>query len=242
MGRAHEVRAASMAKTAAKKSKLYAKFGKEIYMAAKNGGPDPNGNLTLRRLIERAKQAQVPTDVINRNIEKSQGGLGEDYSPSRYEGFGPGGSTVIIECLSDNANRTFGEVRSCFTKTGGKIGVSGSVSYLYDYCSHISFSGMTADDALEVMLENECEIRDIETDEDIVTIIGEPSDLDIIKEALIASKEDLTFYTDQVAYYPHDYITLSDEDLEKFKRFIDLLEELDDVQEVYHNVKLPENE
>ncbi len=242
MGRAHEVRAASMAKTAAKKSKLYAKFGKEIYMAAKEGGPDPNGNLTLRRLIERAKQAQVPADVIKRNIEKSQGGVGEDYSPSRYEGFGPGGSTVIIECLSDNANRTFGEVRSCFTKTGGKIGVSGSVSYLYDYSSHISFSGMTADEALEVMMENECEIRDIETNGDRVTIIGEPQDLDKIKDALTAANSNLTFYIDQVAYFPHDYITLSDEDLDKFTRFIDLLEDLDDVQEVYHNVKLPETE
>jgi len=240
MGRAHEVRKAAMEKGAAKKSKLYAKFGKEIYMAAKQGGTDPDSNLTLRRLIERAKQAQVPMDVINRNIKKSQGGVGEDYTPSRYEGFGPGGSTLIVECLTDNANRTFGEVRNCFTKTGGNLGKSGTVSYLYDYCSHISFSGMTADEALEVMMENECDIRDIESDEDIVIITGDPSDLDKIKDALTDTKKELEFFDDQVAWFPHDYLTLSEDDLDKFNRLVDLLEELDDVQDVYHNVKLPE--
>lgn len=242
MGRAHEVRKAAMEKTAAKKSKLYAKFGKEIYMAAKHGGTDPDSNLNLRRIIDRAKQAQVPMDVINRNIKKSQGGVGEDYTPSRYEGFGPGGSTLIVECLTDNANRTFGEVRNCFTKTGGNLGKSGTVSYLYDYCSHISFSGMTADEALEVMMENECDIRDIESDEDIVIITGEPSDLDKIKDALTDTKKELEFFDDQVAWFPHDYLTLSEDDLDKFNRLVDLLEELDDVQDVYHNVKLPESE
>lgn len=242
MGRAHEVRAASMAKTAAKKSKLYAKFGKEIYMAAKSGGGDPDSNLTLRRVIERAKQQQVPADVIKRNIEKSKGGVGEDYSAHRYEGFGPGGSTIIIECLTDNVNRTFGEVRSCFTKTGGNIGVSGSVTYLYNYCSRISFSGMTEDETLEVMMMNEVEITDIESDEDIVIITGEPADLDKIKDALMETGKELTFYEDQVAYYPSSYITLSDEDLAKFNRFLGMLDDLDDVQDVYHNVELPSEE
>ncbi|MBN2540335.1 MAG: YebC/PmpR family DNA-binding transcriptional regulator [Bacilli bacterium] len=242
MGRAHEVRAASMAKTAAKKSKLYAKFGKEIYMAAKQGGPDPDANLTLRRLIDRAKQAQVPGDVIKRNIDKSKGGVGEDYTPIRYEGFGPGGCTVIIECLTDNVNRTFGEVRNCFTKTGGKLGVSGSVTYLYNFCSHISFSGMTEDEALEAMLVNECEITDIEADEDIVVITGEPGDLDKIKDALTATERELEFFDDQVAYFPNDYIELAQDDLDKFNRFIGLLDDLDDVQDVYHNVKLPASE
>ncbi|XMB72348.1 YebC/PmpR family DNA-binding transcriptional regulator [Mycoplasmatota bacterium WC30] len=241
MGRAHEVRASKMEKTSLAKSKVYSKFGKEIYMAAKNGGTDPDSNLTLKRIIERAKQAQVPGDVIKRNIEKSKGGVGADYFPARYEGFGPGGCTIIVECLTDNANRTFGEVRHCFTKTGGKLGVSGAVAYLYTYCSHISFSGMTEDEALETLMMAECEVTDIESDEDIVIITGEPGDLDHIKDALTETGKELTFYEDHVTYVPTDKITLSEEDLVKFDRFIALTDDLDDVQEVYHNVELPES-
>lgn len=242
MGRAHEVRAAAMAKTSAMKSKLYAKFGKEIYMAAKQGGPDPNSNLSLRRIIDRAKQSQVPADVIKRNIEKSKGGVGEDYIPARYEGFGPGGSTIIVECLTDNVNRTFGEVRSCFTKTGGKLGVSGSVTYLYTFCSHLSFTGMTEDEALEIMMNNEIEITDIESDEDIVVITGDAGDLDRIKDALTESRKELEFFDDKVAYFPSDYITLDEDDLHKFQRFLAMTDDLDDVQDVYHNVNLPTEE
>ncbi len=242
MGRAHEVRKAAMEKTSLHKSKLYAKFGKEIYMAAKQGGPDPDSNLALRRIIDRAKQAQVPGDVIKRNIEKSKGGVGEDYVPVRYEGFGPGGSTLIVECLTDNVNRTYGEVRSCFTKTGGKLGVSGSVTYLYTYASHISFTGMGEEEALEVMMVNDIEIRDIEADEDIVIITGEPGDLDRIKDALTETGKELEFYDDKVAYFPSEYITLEQEDMDKFNRFISMTDDIDDVQDVFHNVNLPEAE
>ncbi len=240
MGRAHEVRAAKMEKTALQKSKVYSRFGKEIYMAAKNGGGDPDSNLTLKRIIERAKQAQVPGDVIKRNIKKAEGGVGEDYASSRYEGYGPGGCTLIVECLTDNANRTFGEVRACFTKTGSKIGVSGSVSYLYTYASRLSFSGMTEDEALEAVMMAECDVKDIESDEDIIIITGEPGDLDHIKDALVETGKDLTFFEDKVGYFASDLITLSDEDFERFQKFLDMTDELDDVQEVYHNVNMPE--
>lgn len=240
MGRAHEVRASKMEKTSLQKSKVYSRFGKEIYMAAKNGGTDPDGNLRLKRIIERAKQAQVPGDVIKRNIKKAEGGVGEDYSPSRYEGYGPGGCTLIVECLTDNANRTFGEVRNCFNKTGGNIGVSGSVTYLYTYCSRLSFSGLTEDEALEALMMAECDVTDIESDEDIVIITGEPGDLDHIKDTLTALGKELTFYEDKVAYFPNDYIELDEDHLEKLKRFLSLAEDLDDVQEVYHNVQIPE--
>jgi len=242
MGRAHEVRKEAMMKTSMQKSKLYAKFGKEIYMAAKQGGPDPDGNLALRRIIDRAKQAQVPGDVIKRNIEKSKGGVGEDYTPVRYEGFGPGGSTLIVECLTDNVNRTYGEVRSCFTKTGGKLGVSGSVTHQYTYASRLSFSGMTEEEALELMMMNEIEIRDIEADEDIVTIIGEPADLDRIKDTLTGTGKELEFFEDKVAYFPAEYINLEQEDMDKFNRFIAMTDEIDDVQDVFHNVSIQEAE
>lgn len=240
MGRAHEVRAAKMEKTALQKSKVYSRFGKEIYMAAKNGGGDPDSNLTLKRIIERAKQAQVPGDVIKRNIKKAEGGVGEDYTPSRYEGYGPGGCTLIVECLTDNANRTFGEVRACFTKTHGKIGVSGSVSYLYTYASRLSFSGMSEDEALEAVMMAECDVKDIESDEDIVIITGEASDLDKIKESLVATGKELNFFEDKVGYFPNDKITLGEEDYESFQKFLRMTDELDDVQEVFHNVELPE--
>ena len=117
MGRAHEVRKAAMAKTAAKKTKLYSYYGKEIYLAAKAGGPEPDGNLSLRRLIEKAKKDQVPGDVIKRAIDKVKNGAVEDYESVQFEGFGPSGSTVIVKCLTDNINRTISQVRPAFTKS-----------------------------------------------------------------------------------------------------------------------------
>ena len=229
-----------MEKTAAVKSKLYAKFGKEIYMAAKTGGPDPDSNLNLKRVIERAKQNQVPADVIKRNIEKTKSGIGEDYSPVRYEGYGPGGCTLIVECLTDNVNRTFGEVRSCFTKTGSSLGVQNSVSYLYKYCAYVTFSGLTEDEALEALMENECEVESLEADEDVLTVIGTPSDLDHILESLKGVGKELEFYSDSVIWLPNSYVDLDEDNMKKFKHFLAMTDQIDDVQEVYHNVNLDE--
>ncbi len=114
MGRSFEVRKASMAKTQGAKIKVYSKYGKEIYMSAKNGGTDPDSNLSLRRLMEKAKKDQVPSHVIEKAIDKASGGGGEDFSTARYEGFGPGGCSVIVDCLTDNNNRTYMDVRQCF--------------------------------------------------------------------------------------------------------------------------------
>jgi len=238
MGRAHEVRKAAMEKTAAVKSKLYAKFGKEIYMAAKAGGPDPDSNLNLKRIIERAKQNQVPSDVVKRNIEKSKGGVGEDYIPTRYEGFGPGGCTLIVECLTDNVNRTFGEVRSCFTKTGGNLGVQNSVVHQYNYCAYVTFSGLSEEETFEALLGNECEVESIEVDGDIIEVIGKPSDLDHILESLKTLGKELEFYSDSVVWLPNSYIDLTDEDMARFKHFLAMTDEIDDVQDVYHNVNI----
>lgn len=238
MGRAHEVRKEAMAKTSLLKSKLYAKFGKEIYMAAKSGGPDPDTNITLKRVIDRAKQNQVPTDVIKRNIEKSKGTTGEDYYPIRYEGFGPGGATLIVECLTDNVNRTFGEVRSCFTKTGGKLGLANSVTYKYQYASLISVEGIDDESALDALLIAEVDVEDIEEEDGVLTIIGAPQNLDRIKDALVATGKDLNFLVDKVAFIPQETVDLSPEDYGKFRRFLEMTDALDDVQEVYHNVNL----
>ena len=137
MGRAHEVRKVAMAKTAAKKAKLYSRYGKEIYLAAKAGGTDPDANLALRRLIEKAKKEQVPGDVIKRAVDKVKSGATENYEEIQFEGFGPNNSTVIVKCLSDNINRTISYVRPAFTKSKSKLGSEGSVSYLYDIYSTV---------------------------------------------------------------------------------------------------------
>lgn len=238
MGRAHEVRKVAMAKTAAVKSKLYAKYGKEIYMAAKSGEPDPDLNQALKRIIDKAKRDQVTADVIKRAIDKAKGGGGEDYSPVRYEGFGPGSSIVIVECLTDNVNRTIAEVRNCFTKTGGKIGVTGSATHMFNNQSVFVIPQVTEEEILELLIENDIDVTDIESDEDGVSIIGEATDYNNIKTALLDSRPELEFSTDEIMWLPIMETELDGEDLDKFSRLVDMLNELDDVQDVYHNVKL----
>ena len=131
MGRSFENRKHSILKTAGKKSKIYSKYGKQLYVVAKNGVPDPEGNPALRTLIDKAKKDQVPAHVIEKALEKARGAGGEDYSSARYEGFGPGSCTLIVDCLTDNNNRTITDVRNCFTKTHCKLGNPGTVCLLY---------------------------------------------------------------------------------------------------------------
>lgn len=242
MGRAHEVRKEAMAKTAAFKSKLYSRFGKEIYMLAKNGIPDPDSNLALKRMIEKAKAAQVPVDVIKRNIDKAKSAGGEDYFPVRYEGFAWGGATLIVECMTDNVNRTFGEVRAAFTKAGAKLGLAGSVVHNYQYVSMIVFDGWNEDEALEALMEAECDVTDITSEDGLVTVLGDPGKLDQIKDALVAKKPDLDVLVEKVTYLPAETVVLDDEDYAKFQRFLAMTDELDDVQDVFHNIQLKDEE
>ncbi len=237
MGRAHEVRKVAMAKTAAAKSKLNNKYGKLIYMAAKNGSPDINANLELRRLVEKAKKDQCSADVIKRAIDKAAGNSGESYIPSRYEGFAQGGSMVIIDCLSDNVNRAFAEVRAKFTKCGGKLGVSGCCSHSFSDKSVFVFNGLTEEEVMDVLISNDID-ADIEADDEGIAVYGEQSDYNNIKTALLDFKSDLVFTVDEITCLAQDYISLDGEDLEKFEKLISALEELDDVQNVYHNVSL----
>src|SRR6478609_9291468 len=141
MGRNFENRKNAIFKTAGQKSKLYSKYGKQLYVVAKNGVPDPEANPALRSMIEKAKRDQVPAHVIDKAIEKARGTGGEDFASARYEGFGPGGTMVIVDCLTDNNTRTISEIRNCFTKTGSKLSASGSVTMLFDHLSVISFAG-----------------------------------------------------------------------------------------------------
>ena len=139
MGRNFENRKNSIFKTAAQKSKLYSKYGRQLYAVAKNGVADPGANPALRSLIDKAKRDQVPAHVIEKAVQKARGAGGEDFVSTRYEGFGPGGSLVIVDCLTDNNQRTISEIRSCFTKTGSKLGATGSVALWFDHLAILSF-------------------------------------------------------------------------------------------------------
>lgn len=239
MGRAHEVRKVAMAKTAAAKSKLYAKYGKEIYMAAKAGTPDPDSNQALKRIIEKAKKEQVTADIIKRSIEKAKGGSDENYSEARYEGFGPGNSLIIVECLTENVNRTISEVRNAFTKTGGKLGISGSVVHQFNHQAVFTMPDITEDELLEILIMNDLDVSDIEVEEDAITIFGAATDYYAIHTAISDAKPEMDFITEQIMWLP---IMQSDfdqqEDRDKFDRLIQMLDELDDVQDVYHNITL----
>ena len=237
MGRAHEVRKVAMAKTAAKKTKVYSYYGKEIYLAAKAGGPEPDANLSLRNLISKAKKEQVPGDVIKRAIDKVKNGVTEDYESIQFEGFGPGNSTLIVKCLTDNINRTISQVRPAFTKAKSKLGAEGSVAYLYDVNSVVQFKGMDEEEVLEALIEGEVDAKDIETLEDgSVKITGEPTDFNAIKTAIEAKKSDVEFDIDEIQTVPQETVELNDEDMVLFERLMGLLDDCEDVDQVYHNV------
>ena len=238
MGRAHEVRAAAMAKTAAMKSKVYSRYGKEIYIAAKSGVADPEMNLALRSKIKEAKANQVPADVIKRAIEKAKGGATESYDSLRYEGFGPGSATIIVDCLTDNSNRTIAAMNSCFNKARCKMGVKGSVSFNYDNLGVISFKFDDEDKMLDTLINAEVDVNDIEVEEGEMTVYVAPGDLHKAQEAIDNLIPDCEYSVCAIKMLPQEYVKLEDEhDKELWNRLLSLLDEVDDVQEVYHNVE-----
>ena len=237
MGRAHEVRKAAMEKTAKAKAKLYSKYGKEIYLVAKSGGPEPDGNLALRSLIDKAKRAQVPSDVIKRAIAKVKSRVAENYATLKFEGFGPGDSTVIVECLTDNVNRTLSQVRPAFTKSKAKLGAAGSVAYLYDTLAIVVFEGLDEEATLNALIEADVDVQDLQTLENgQIKIVGEPTDLTKIKEAITAVLPNVEFIEDDITTIPQSWTTLEGEQMELFERLMNLLDDCDDVDTVYHNV------
>ena len=237
MGRAHEVRKVAMAKTAAKKTKLYSRYGKEIYLAAKAGGPEPDANLALRRLIEKAKKEQVPADVIKRAVDKVKSGVTENYEEKVFEGYANGGATIIVKCLTDNINRTISSVRPAFTKSKAKLGNEGSVSYLYDVISVVAFKGLDEETVLDALVMAEVDAQDIVSEEDgTIKIVGEPTDLYKIKEAIEGIKSDIEFDIDEIQTLPQDTVELAGEDMELFERLMNNLNNCDDVDQIYHNV------
>ncbi len=238
MGRAFEVRKAAMMKTSAAKTKVYSRFGKEIYIAAKAGVPDPEMNQGLKRMIERAKANQVPADVIKRAIEKAKGGTDESYTSVRYEGFGPGNCTIIVDCLTDNVNRTVSDVRNCFTKTKSKMGVSGSVAHLYDHIGILAFDFNDEEAILDALIEQEVDVIDLELDGETMNLTVNPNDLYKAKTAVETLIPEVEFSALETTMQAHEMVSLSGEDVDLFQRFMNMIDELDDVQEVYHNVEM----
>lgn len=220
-------------------SRIYAKFGVEIYVAAKQGEPDPESNQALKFVLERAKTYNVPKHIIDRAIEKAKGGSEENYAELRYEGFGPNGSMVIVDALTNNVNRTASDVRAAFGKNGGNMGVSGSVAYMFDKTAVIGLEGKTAEEALEILMEADIDVRDIIEEDDSVIVYAEPEQFHAVQEAF-RNAGISEFTVAEITMLPQNEVTLPADAQAQFEKMIDALEDLDDVQQVYHNVDLGE--
>ena len=238
MGRAYQNRKESMAKTSDMKAKVYSRYGREIYVCAKSGGFDPAANLALRGLIDRAKKDQVPGHVIDKAIDKAKGGGGEDFAPARYEGYGPGGSMAIIECLTDNPNRTFGDVRNAFTKAKCKIGTQGTVAHMFDHAAIFVFSHDDEDAVLEALMEADVDVTDVENEDGKISVFAPNTEYAKARQALTDAFEGIDFDVDEIQFIPQSYVTVEGDDLVLFEKFMSILDDLDDVQNVYHNVEM----
>ena len=234
MGRAHEVRAKAMAATAAKRSALFNRASKEIYMAAKSGEPDPSMNLALRSAIEKWRGQNVTKEVIDRAIQKAKGGSAESYTQGRYEAFGPGGSLLIVDSLTDNSNRALVEIRTAITKKGGHLG---STIFNFTETGVFDFDGTNRDEVEETLILSDVDVREVTLEDGVISVLVEPSAFAQARDVL-QGMGITEFITSEITFLANDPIELTDpEDKRKFTELLDMLDELEDVQNVYHNVK-----
>lgn len=219
------------------RSKVFQKLAKELMVAAKSGDPNPENNPSLRMVVEKAKAENMPKANIESAINKAKNqGVGENYEQIRYEGYGPGGIAIMIDCLTDNKNRTAGFVRSTLTKRGGNLGTDGSVSYLFERKGIIVLDKVYEEDKLmEDILD--LNILDFIVDEDSFIIYTEPNNFVEVKDSL-EEKGYNSFLVSEVTFIPNNYISLDEEMTEKVNNLIDALNDLDDVQSVYHNLEM----
>lgn len=228
-------------KTDAARSAVFTKIGREIAVAVKAGGPDPDSNSALRTVIAKAKAANMPNDNINRSIKKASGELGSiNYESVVYEGYGTNGVAVIVETLTDNKNRTAGDVRHIFDKFGGSMGTNGCVSYLFESKGVIVVEkkkGMVDDEVMMAALEAGAEDFNADDEYEIITT---PEDFNAVCDNLRAKGYE--FLSSQIDRIPSMTIALEDSAAEKFTKMLDMFEENDDVQNVYHNAELPESD
>ena len=224
-------------KNDAAKGKIFTMIGREIAVAVKEGGPDPANNFKLAQVVAKAKANNVPNDTIERGIKKAAGeGSGVNYVTATYEGYGPSGTAIIVKCLTDNKNRTAANVRNCFTKGQGSIGTQGCVSYMFDEKGLMVIDkeecDMDADDLMMTALD--CGAEDFSEEEDSFEVTCAPEDFDAVCKAM--QEAGIPMASSEVTMIPQNYVSLSDEkDIINIGRILDLLDEDDDVQEVYHN-------
>jgi len=241
MGRAYAVREARIKKTGAARGKIYSTYAKEIYLVAKRGVPEIEANSALKHLVEKAKKEQVPADIINRALDKAKGAGKDEYEEIIYEGFGPGASTFMIKTLTDNVNRTVGEVRAAFNKMKKSLGVNNSVSYNYDNLTIVSFKSDKEEEILMALLDAQIEPIEFESEDGYINISVQYKDGLKMKEIVESIIPDVDFEVDETGWYAKDLVTLEGEDLETFNKLYNLLDEIEDVTDVYHNVKIEDN-
>ena len=230
------------AKGDAARSKIFTKIGREIAVAVKAGGADPNTNSKLYDVVQKAKANNMPNDNITRSIKKASGELSAvDYVEMTYEGYGIGGSAVIVECLTDNKNRTAGDVRCAFDKNGGSLGQTNCVSYMFNRTGVVvaeNTVGLDEDSAFELAIESGAE--DVTVEDGMVEMTCESSALASVRDAVVA--KGLNLVSAEMSWLPQTMVSLEGDNLVKFRRMLDTLEDNDDVQNVYHNVALPDDE
>ena len=226
------------------RGKIFTIIGREIAVAVKEGGADPNNNSKLRDVIAKAKASNMPNDTIERGIKKAAGDVGSvNYEQVTYEGYGPSGTAIIVQTLTDNRNRTAANVRSAFTKGGGNVGTMGCVSFMFDNKGDIIVDkeecGLDPDDLMMIALDAGAD--DFIEEEDSYEILTAPEDFSAVREAL--EQEGITMASAEVSMIPQTYVQLSDEqDLYHIRKLLDLLDDDDDVQEVYHNWDMPDED
>ena len=223
----------------AKKGKVFTRLIKEITVAAKQGGGDPNTNPKLRMMLDKAREANMTKDSVTRAIQRGTGELeGVSYEEARYEGYGPAGAAVMVDCLTDNRTRTIGEVRHAFTKNGGNVGADGSVAFQFKHCGQFVFApGTSEDKVMEVALEAGAE--DVITGDDgSIEVLTAAGDFEAVKNALEAAglKPEIA----EVTMRAENTIALTGEDAARMQKLLDVIEDLDDVQDVYHNAEIEE--
>ncbi|UQF71723.1 YebC/PmpR family DNA-binding transcriptional regulator [Vagococcus lutrae] len=223
----------------AKRGKIFQKLSREIYMAAKSGGPDPATNPSLRLVLDKARSANMPNDNIQRAIKKATAsGAGEHYDEVTYEGYGPGGVAILVYALTDNRNRTASNVRVAFTRNGGSLGETGSVSYMFDRKGYIAIEreGLDIDEDTMMMTVLEVGADDLLTSDEVFEIYCEGAEFTSVRDALEA--EGFTLAQAELTMVPQNEMTVEGEVLEKLEKLVDALEEDDDVSDVYTSANL----
>ncbi|WP_424894729.1 YebC/PmpR family DNA-binding transcriptional regulator [Tepidimonas sp. HKU79] len=222
-----------------KRQRIWTRVVREIMIAARQGGGDPAANPRLRLAIEKAKAANMPADTIKRNIDKATGNLeGVSYEEVRYEGYGIGGAAVIVDCMTDNRVRTVAEVRHAFSKHGGNLGTEGSVAFQFQHCGQLVFEpGTSEDKVMEVAIEAGADDV-LMQDDGSIEVLTAPGQFEAVRDALRAAG--LTPAMAEVTWRPTNTVVLTGEDAVRMQKLLDALEDLDDVQDVFHNAELPE--